>query len=76
MYIGWIIFILESDVKSKKCQVCWVDMILVVVDMLELCAQNRNPEGVTEDPKDQVISISGGRSFAFSFSDTLELHWT
>ena len=44
--------------------------------MLELCARNRNPEGKMEDPKDQVISISGGRSFAFSFADALELHWT
>ena len=49
---------------------------LFELTMLELCARNRNPEGVTEDPKDWVISISGGRSFAFSFADALELHWT
>jgi len=29
-----------------------------------------------DDLKDQVISILGGQSFAFSFADTLELHWT
>ena len=28
--------------------------------LLELCAQNRNLEGVTEDLKDWVISILGG----------------
>ena len=50
--------------------------LLGVTVLLELCARNRNPEGVTEDPKDRVISISGGRSFAFSFADALELHWT
>jgi len=44
--------------------------------LLELCAQNRNPEGVTEDLKDQVTSISGCWSFAFSFADALELHRT
>ena len=44
--------------------------------MLELCAWNRNLEGVTDELKDWVISISGGRSFAFSFADALELHWT
>jgi len=44
--------------------------------MLELCAQNRNLEGVTEDLEDWVISILGGQSFAFSFADALDLHWT
>jgi len=44
--------------------------------MLELCAWNRNPEGKMDDPKDWVISISGGWSFVFRFADALELHRT
>jgi len=44
--------------------------------LLELCARNRNPAGKMNDPKDRVISILGGRSFAFIFADALELHWT
>ena len=44
--------------------------------MLELCAWKRNPEVNTDDPKDQMTSISGCRSFAFSLADALELHRT
>ena len=42
--------------------------------MLELCTWNRNPEGLSDDPKDQVTSILGGQSFTFRVTDTLELH--
>ena len=44
--------------------------------LLELCAWNRNPEGVMEDLKDQMTSILGCRFFTFSFADALELHGT
>ena len=44
--------------------------------MLELCAQNRNPEVNTDDLKDRVTSISRCQSFTFSLADALELHGT
>jgi len=53
-----------------------LNMVLVprkhVQALLELCMQNRNLEGVTEDPKDWMTSISGCQCFAFSFADALE----
>ena len=42
--------------------------------LLELCVQNRNLEGVTEDLKDRVTFIFGCQSFTFSVTDALELH--
>ena len=58
-----------ADKTAEKLHLC-------SAKVLELCMQNRNPEVNVDDLKDQVISISGCRSFAFSFADALELHGT
>jgi len=42
--------------------------------VLELCRQNRSPEGKMDDLKDWVTSMAGGQSFTFRVADALEFH--
>ena len=67
---------LACEVDLKAVRVITKIHCYMLHHVLELCAWNRNPEVNKDDPKDQMTSISGCRSFTFSLADALELHGT